>query len=77
MNYSQGKEIVSKLQKGLEANQAATFIKKDEEHILNLISNDMVKPSAFINVHKIRFGSQNLAEGTPVTNKGKQLFGLS
>ena len=77
MNYSQGKEILSKLQKGLEANQAATFIKKDEEHILNLISNDMVKPNAFMNVNKVRFGAQNLTEAAPVTNKGKQLFGLA
>lgn len=77
MTFFQGKEILMKLQKGLETRLAATFIKRDEESILKLISNDMVKPSAFMNVNRIRFGSQNLAEASPLTNKGKELFGLS
>lgn len=77
MTFFQGKEILMKLQKGLETHLAATFVKRDEESILKLISNDMVKPSAFMNVNRIRFGSQNLAEASPLTNKGKELFGLS
>jgi hypothetical protein len=77
MSFFEGKEILTKLQKGLETNKAATFIKRDEEQILSLIAKDLVKPTAFMNVNKVRFGSQNLTETTPVTNKGKEMFGLS
>jgi hypothetical protein len=77
MSFLEGKAILTKLQKGLETQKAATFIKRDEEQILSLIAKDLVKPSAFMNLNKVRFGSQNLNEAAPVTNKGKQMFGLT
>jgi len=77
MSYSLGKAILTKLQIGLQTNKAATFIKRDEEQILSLIAKDLVKQAAFMNVNKIRFGSQNLTETAPITNKGKEAFGLS
>lgn len=76
MDYYVGKELVTRLSRGLETNQAALFTKKEEESILNLIRNDMVKPSAFVQHNKIRYGSQNLSEASPVTGKGKQLYGI-
>jgi len=77
MSFFEGKEILTKLQKGLETNKAATFIKRDEEQILSLIAKDLVKPTAFMNVNRTRFGSQDLAEASPITNKGKEMFGLT
>jgi hypothetical protein len=76
MEYYAGKELVSRLSRGLETGQAAQFTKKEEEHILNLIRNDMVRPSAFVAQSKIRYGAQNLAEKSPITARGRQLYGL-
>ena len=76
MDYFVGKELVTRLSKGLESNQPAQFTKREEESILSLIANDMVRPNAFLNLNKIKYGSQNLAEKTPVTNKGRQLYNV-
>jgi len=76
MDYYVGRDLVTRLARGVETNEAAQFTKKEEESILNLIKNDMVKPSAFSPVNKVRYGSQNLAEPAPVTRKGRQLYGL-
>lgn len=74
MDYYQEKGIVTKLLHGLSTGVAATFQKRDEENILDLIAHDMVKANAFQFAHKTRYGSQNLSEAVPVTAKGRALF---
>ena len=76
MNYYQEKEIVTRLLHGISTRTAAAFLKKDEEMILDLIAHDLVRPSAFLNAKRTKFGIQNMEELTPVTEKGKVLFGI-
>ena len=76
MDYYKEKAIVMRLQEGVVNHVAAQFLKNEEEFILDLIANDMVKKDAFLMDKKIRYGLQNLKETSPVTGKGKTLFGM-
>ena len=76
MDYFTQKTFVTRLQQGVDTNVAALFDKKDDGVILHLITQDLVKPTAFLKEPKKRFGNQDLNEKNPVTGKGKALFGL-
>jgi hypothetical protein len=77
MDYHAEKRIAVSLQQGVASQVPATFRKAEEELILHLIANDMVKVKAFTREAKVKYGLQNLAEPDPVTSKGKALFGLT
>jgi hypothetical protein len=77
MDYYAEKKIAVSLQQGVASRVPATFLKNEEELILHLIANDMVKAGAFTREAKKKYGLQNLAEPNPVTSKGKALFGLT